>query len=263
MNKRNKIVAIIAVRMGSKRLPKKAIADIEGYTAIERVVNNLKPSKYIDEIIIATTTNDDDDPIEDIATRSNIPIFRGDEDNVVKRYIDAAKNFNAEIIVRVTGDCPLISYEIADYLILKHLEKGAEFTTMELQGPPIGTLSEIIELYSLKRLICQNIDLSLSEYMSFYFKNNPTFFSINIVPCPIEFTSPELRLTLDYQEDLDLFRNIFMNFNAGKDALPLAKTISYLKDHPEIAKINNKMPTKWRDDVELIKRLKIASKIKN
>ncbi len=257
-----KIAAIIAVRMGSKRLPKKAIANIEGYTAIERVVNNLYPSTYIDEIIIATTTSKENDPIEDIAIRKGISIFRGDENNVVKRYIDTAERFNVNTIVRVTGDCPLVSYEIADYLIAKHLEKGAEFTTMDLERSPVGTLSEIIELSALKKLAHQNIDLSYSEYMSFYFKNNPTFFSNNIVPCPDEFISPGLRLTLDYQEDLDLFRHIFKRLNAGKEAIPLVKTISYLKNHPEIAKINKDMPLKWREDTELIKKLKFITLIK-
>ena len=263
MHGKIKIAAIIAVRMGSKRLPKKAIANIEGFTAIERVLNNLKPSKYIDNAIIATTTNKENDPIEDIATRNGILIFRGDENNVVKRYIDAAEWFNVNTIVRVTGDCPLISYEIVDYLIVKHFEKGAEFTAMELNGPPIGTSSEIIELSALKRLISQNIDLSYSEYMSFYFKNNPTFFLSNIVSCPTEFMGPELRLTLDYQEDLTLFRHIFKKLNMGKEAIPLAKAISYLKDHPEIAKINKNMPIKWRDDAELIKKLKVITQIKD
>lgn len=257
-----KIAAIIAVRMGSKRLPKKAIANIEGYSAIERVVNNLYPSKYIDDFIIATTTSKENDPIEDIAVRNGISIFRGDEINVVKRYIDAAERFNVSIIVRVTGDCPLVSYEIADHLITNHLEKGAEFTAMDLEGPPVGTLSEIIELSALKKLGHQNIDLSYSEYMSFYFKNNPTFFSNNIVSCPDEFISPELRLTLDYQEDLDLFRHLFKKLNAGKEAIPLTKTISYLKNHPEIAKINRDMPIKWRDDTELIEKLKFITLIK-
>jgi len=261
MKGKRKIAAIIAVRMDSKRLPKKAIADIEGCTAIERVVNNLKPSEYIDDIIIATSTNKENDQIEDLALRSGISIFRGDERNVVKRYIDAAEKFNANTIVRVTGDCPLVSYEIADNLIVKHLEKRAEFTTMEPNGPPIGTLSEIIELSALKKLMHKNIDLSYSEYMSFYFKCNPSIFSINVVVCPLEFTGPEFRLTLDYPEDLDLLRCIFKNFNSGKEAIPLAKTLSYLMENPEVAKINKNMPIKWRDDVKLVQKLKNVSRI--
>jgi spore coat polysaccharide biosynthesis protein SpsF (cytidylyltransferase family) len=261
MNGKRKIAAIIAVRMDSKRLPKKAIADIEGYTAIERVVNNLKPSKYIDDIIIATSTNEENEPIEDLAMRCGISIFRGDERNVVKRYIDAAEKFNANTIVRVTGDCPLVSYEIADYLIVDHLEKRAEFTTMESDGPPIGTLSEIIELSALKKLMHTNLDLSYSEYMTFYFKCNPSYFSINMVACPPEFMGPEFRLTLDYPEDLELFRCIFKNLNSGKEAIQLAKTLLYLKEHPEVSRINKNMPIRWKDDAELVKKLKTVSQI--
>lgn len=261
-NDKRKIAAIIAVRMDSKRLPKKAIADIEGYTAIERVVNNLRPSKYIDDIIIATSINIENDLLEYLAMKRGITIFRGDDTNVVKRYIDAAEKFNVSTIVRVTGDCPLVSYEIADYLIADHLEKRAEFTGMELNnGPPIGTLSSIIELSALKKLTHKKLDLSYSEYMSFYFKCNPLHFLINMVACPREFIGPEFRLTLDYQEDLDLFRHIFKNLNPGKEAIPLAQTMLYLKEHPEVADINKNLLIKWRDDVELVQTLKSIVKI--
>lgn len=261
MNTKPKICALIAVRMKSKRLPKKALVDIEGYTAIERVVNNLKPSKYIDEIILATTKNNEDDPIEELAKNKGLPFFRGDEDNVVKRFIGAAEKFNADIVVRVTGDCPLVSYEIADYLINSHLEKGADYTGNNIDDPPIGTISEIITLSALKKLTTVNVDLNYSEYMTFYFRNNPKFFSINIVPCPKEYCRPNYRMTLDYPEDLEFFRVIFKKFQPGSGAIPLAETISFLDGHPEVVAINKNSPLKWKSDQKLIKEINEATVI--
>lgn len=263
MNKKPKICALIAVRVKSKRLPKKALVDIEGYTAIERVVNNLKPSKYIDETILATTTNKEDDAIEELAKKSGLLFFRGDEDNVVKRFIDAAEKFNADIVVRVTGDCPLVSYEIADYLINSHLEKGADYTGIETDEAPIGTGSEIITFSALKKLTTVNVDLNYSEYMTFYFVNNPDYFSINIVPCPKKYIHPNYRLTLDYLEDLEFFRVIFKKFQPGSGAIPLAKTIAFLDKHPEVVAINKNMPLKWKSDQKLIKKLENVTKIMN
>jgi spore coat polysaccharide biosynthesis protein SpsF (cytidylyltransferase family) len=263
MNKEQKICALIAVRMKSKRLPKKALVDIEGYTAIERVVNNLKPSKYIDEIILATTTNSEDDPIEKLAKNKGLPFFRGDEDNVVKRFIDAAEKFNADIVVRVTGDCPLVSFEIADYHIADHLKKGADYTSNNIDDPPIGTGSEVINLSALKKLTTVNVDLNYSEYMTFYFRNNPKYFSINIVSCPKEYCRPNYRLTLDYPNDLEFFRVVFKHFQPGSGAIPLAKTISFLDEHPEVVAINKNSPLKWKSDQKLIKKLENATKIKN
>ena len=263
MNKKPKICALIQVRMKSKRLPKKALVDIEGYTAIERVVNNLKPSKYIDEIILATSTNKEDEPIEELAKNTDLPFIRGDEDNVVKRFIDAAEKFNAGIVVRVTGDCPLVSYEIADYLINSHLEKGADYTGIETDEAPIGTGSEIITLSALKKLTTVNVDLNYSEYMTFYFRNNPDFFSINIVSCPKKYSRPNYRMTLDYPVDLEFFRVIFKKFQPGSGAIPLAKTIAFLDRHPEVVAINKNMPLKWKSDQKLMNEINEATIIKD
>ncbi|MBI3307888.1 MAG: NTP transferase domain-containing protein [Candidatus Melainabacteria bacterium] len=182
MTKKYNIAAFIQVRMASKRLPGKALCDINGLTAIERVVNNLKPSKYINNIVIVTAKGKENDPIADIAEKKGINYFRGDEVNVVQRFIGAAKKFNTDIVARVTGDCPLISFEITDYLIENHLESEVDYTGIEIDSVPIGTFSEIINFSALQKLTDIDVDLSYGEYMTFYFRNNPEYFSINILP---------------------------------------------------------------------------------
>lgn len=259
--KKPRICALIAVRMKSERLSRKALADIDGYTAIERVVNNITPAKRIDKLIICTSTNKQDDPLEKFAKKEKISVFRGSEDNVVQRFIDTAEKFKADIVVRVTGDSPLVSYELADYLIKRHLENGADYTCVEKDTVPIGTYSEIITTSALKKLTTTNADLKYSEYMTCYFVNNPDIFSINLVPVPDErYKRPEYRVTLDFEQDLRLIREIFKHFNVGKKAIPLHKTIAFLDKHPEIVSINKNMPLKWIEDKGLAKKLEKVTK---
>jgi spore coat polysaccharide biosynthesis protein SpsF (cytidylyltransferase family) len=256
-----RICAFIAVRMKSKRLPKKALANIEGYTALERVINNIKPSKFVDEIIIATSTNKQDDVIVKLAKDKGIPYFRGDKDNVIKRYFDASEKFKTDIIVRVTGDCPLMSFEIIDYLIKEHLKQNADFTSLDNNRIPIGTFPEIINSLALKKLMSLDIDLSYSEYMTFYFINNPELFSINIVPCnQKKFIRPNYRMTLDYPEDLEFFRVLFQELGSQDKAIPLRESIEFLDNNPEIAHINKDQPLKWKEDADLIKKLNNITK---
>lgn len=263
MSTKQKVCALIAVRLKSERLPKKALMDIEGYTVIERVVNNLKPSKRIDDIVIATTISKEDDPIEETARRKGIHYFRGDIDNIVKRFIDAAEKFTADTIVRVTGDNPLTSFEIADYLIESHQKCGADYTGIEPDSVPPGTSPEIISLAALKKLTSVNVNLNYSEYMTFYFKNNPDSFRINIVPAPKKYCRPDYRMTLDYPEDLNFFRIIYGALKPGDKAIPLEKTIHFLDTHPEVVSINNALSVKWKANQELIRELENATKIKN
>ena len=127
MGKDVNIAAFIQVRMNSSRLPGKALLDIDGMTAIERVVESLKSSRLINDIVIVTTTDKSDDPIVHLAEDKGISFFRGDYDNIVKRFLGDEERYSTDIIVRVTGDCPVVSYEIADYLTKKHIEKKADF----------------------------------------------------------------------------------------------------------------------------------------
>ncbi|MGA1794831.1 MAG: N-acetylneuraminate synthase family protein [bacterium] len=262
--KKPRIIALVAVRMKSTRLPKKALADIEGYTAIERLVNNLKPSQYIDEIVLATSTNEGDDPIEDLAKEKGLAFFRGHEDNVVKRFLDAARSFNTDIVVRATGDCPMLSHELADYLIESHLRSGADYTGFESNTVPVGTFSEVITASALERLGNTNMDLNYTEYLTYYFRNNPNLFSVNIAPPPNElYNRPGYRMTLDYIEDLEFFRRVYAHFKPGKEAIPLDKTIEFLDKHDEIVSINKDMCLKWRDDKDFVKKLNEITTIKN
>lgn len=112
-----KIVAIIQARMGSTRLPGKVMKKVLGKSLIKYQIERVQRSEYIDEIVIATTTKEKDLPIIQFCNQHSIPYYRGSEENVLSRYYEAAKLFNAYIIVRLTSDCPIIDPQIMDQVI--------------------------------------------------------------------------------------------------------------------------------------------------
>ena len=124
-----KIGAIIQARMGSTRLSGKVMKELEGKTVLEHVIERVKQSKMIEEIIIATTVHGRDDVIESEALRCGVKAFRGSEDDVLSRYYYAAKENEIDVIVRITSDCPLIDWKIIDKVISKFMENEYDIVT--------------------------------------------------------------------------------------------------------------------------------------
>ena len=116
------IVAIIQGRMGSSRLPGKVLAEIAGRPMLFHVVNRIRRAKKIHLVVVATSTNASDDPIVTLCREEDIPCFRGSEEDVLDRFYQAAKYFQADVIVRLTSDCPLHDPDIIDRVVESLLE---------------------------------------------------------------------------------------------------------------------------------------------
>ena len=129
---------------------------------------NLKASDYIDEVIIATTNEKSDDPIEEFSLDKRIPLTEAQKKNVLERYWDAAKLYEADIVVRATGDNPFVCYEIVDLLIKNHVSSNSDFTMVEKEKLPMGVATEIISRKALDFLLSQKMNFNYSEYMTFY-----------------------------------------------------------------------------------------------
>lgn len=116
-----KIGVIIQARMGSTRLPGKIMKKLQNKTVLEHVIERVRQSKLIDEVIIATTTKEKDDVIEKESLRCGVKMFRGSEDDVLSRYYYAAKENDLDVVVRITSDCPLIDPIIINKMISIYL----------------------------------------------------------------------------------------------------------------------------------------------
>ena len=139
-----KIVAIIQARTGSTRLPKKILRKIKERIILDYVIDRLKYSNYLDNIVLATTISKKDDILEKYAINKKIDYFRGDEENVLSRYYHAAKKYKSDVIVRITSDCPFIDFEIVDKVIIKHIETQSDYTSNVLKRTfPRGVDTEV------------------------------------------------------------------------------------------------------------------------
>ena len=145
-------VAIIQARMGSERLPGKVLKKIGNDTVLGHVINRVKKIKNIDNIVVATTKLKTDNKIEEYCTKSNVKFFRGDNKNVLKRYYDTAKYFSADIIIRITADCPLIDPELC-YKTIKPILNNYYDYTSNIHPPsfPDGMDIEALTFKTLKK----------------------------------------------------------------------------------------------------------------
>ena len=145
MEKIKKTVCIIQARTGSTRLPDKILLKIKGKSILEIVIDRLKKSKKINQIILATTKKIGDKRLIKIAKKKNIDYFAGDEENVLKRFYTCSKKFNADIIVRITSDCPLVDYRLVDEMLAFYKKKKTSIIFLMLLNQHI--LTDLMWLY--------------------------------------------------------------------------------------------------------------------
>ncbi len=208
-----KIEAIIQARTSSTRLPGKVLKELpyaSGITCLEQVIRRLKKSKRINEIIIATTKDVEDNPIIDISKKENVQCFRSSKENVLSRYYLAAKENNIDLIVRITSDCPCIDAAITDLTIDDHINKMADYTTNSLvRTYPHGLDVEVFNFNALEKAHKNATKDYEKEHVTPYITRNPKIFKINEIKAPQELYAPDIRITLDTEEDYALLCAVF------------------------------------------------------
>ena len=234
------ISAIIQARVSSTRLPNKVFSDIKGKPLLWHVVNRLKISACLDNIIIATTDNEADDLIQDWASENNISCFRGSENNVLKRYYDAAKDYNSTTIVRITADDPFKDYEIMDNVINQLISKNADFASNNFPPTfPEGLDIEVFTFSALRKAYENSISDFEKEHVTQYFYNNINDFKFVSIENDKDLS--DLRWTIDTPHDLEMTRKIYNHF-ADENTIYLLKDIlNVLIENPELVKINSKV----------------------
>ena len=254
--KKARIGVIIACRMKSTRLKHKAILPIQGLASIERCILNAKKVKSADEIILATSTLPEDQVLAKYAKKQGIKFFAGDPEDVMARFLGAADKYKLDIAIRMTGDNPIISYEMADFLLERHFERGNDYT-----GPKeyaTGQNSEIYNVNTLKRVIEYLGDARHSEYMTWYMLTNKDIFQVDMAELPKEWVR-NYRLTLDVQEDLDMFNALFEKL--GKKEVSIKNVFEVLDNNPRIHELNDAMVLKYKSDQKLIDMLNKETRI--
>jgi len=254
------IGVLIAVRLKSTRLPKKAMIEIEGKTIIEHLIERVKMAKMPNVIIVCTSTHPDDTVLIDVAKKVGVKWFAGSEEDIMERFLQAARQERVDIIIRVTGDCPLIDPEYIDKAVAHHIAKGVDYT--RVVGMPVGTGCELFSAKALEKAHTYTVDPNYSEYMSFYFWNNPEVFRMEEIECDEGVKRPDYRLTVDEIADVELMKEIYQRLYQRGRIFPLKEVIELLDSTPNLVELNKQVKLKWRDDKELVDFLKQKTRLK-
>ncbi len=238
------IIACLQVRLKSKRLPKKAMVNIKNKPLFLHVVERIKNAKKIDKLIVCTSKNEEDFPIIEVCKKENIEYFAGEENNVVKRYIDAASKYNPDHIVRSTGDNPCISFEFIDLAIKEHLSKNSKYTTTD--DLPKGMRSEIIDFNFLRNLHTKLVDPEMTEYMTWYL-DRPNKWKVVKVNVPQKLKRSHYRLTVDTQTDLKLVNKVYDALYKG---VPINsyEIVKFLDDNQDLVMLNSNIKKRLHND---------------
>lgn len=243
-----KVVCIVQARVGSTRLPGKILKKICGKTVLEHDVNRLKLVPNIDEIVIATTTEKQDDKIIDEANRLGVKYFRGSENDVLSRYYFAAMENNADIVVRVTSDCPLLDCNVCAKVIRYYIDnKNFDYVSNTINRTyPRGLDIEVFSITSLEKAYINAEKASEREHVTPFIWRNNEIFRIGQV-CN-NFDNSDLRLTLDTDEDFKLIKNIYEKLYINCKYFGLEEILLLYDQEPKLFEINRKVKQK---DIEV------------
>ena len=206
-----KIVAIVQARLGSKRLPNKAIKKIDGSPMIEILLKRLSRSKLITKIVVATSTDSKDNKLKLLINKLGYECEQGSIDNVLNRYICVAEKYEADIVVRITGDCPLVDPEIVDEVINKFKEDSVDYCSNT--NPPTfpdGLDVEVFTLEALKKSSSMTTNDSDLEHVTPYLKESGNFKTSSLEN---KVDLSEMRWTVDESLDFEVISAIFNNFS--------------------------------------------------
>lgn len=247
------IGAVVVCRMKSQRLPRKALAKIGELSSVELCIKNTLQFENVNRVILATSVNPDDDVLKDYTFSPAVDFFQGSENDVIDRFINIADKYCLDVIIRVTGDSPFRSNEVLQILLKSHFENGADYTAAK--NAALGTNTEVINVEALRRVVKLFNGAPYSEYMSYYFKNNPDYFKLNLINLPKEYANSSFRLTLDYEEDLQLFKEIEKEFNYSSKNFDALKLFEFLEKNPQIADLNKNCEIAYTPDSDLMKSI--------
>ncbi|MFB3901880.1 MAG: cytidylyltransferase domain-containing protein [Acidobacteriota bacterium] len=238
-------VAMVQARMGSTRLKGKVMAEILGKPMIWHIVTRLRQVPEVGLVVVATSTHVANQPLADYCRRETIPVFRGSEDDVLDRFYQAARIFDADPIIRVTGDCPFVDGPLISELIRfygegnwEHLgvATGAGAVFLDSGRYPDGLDAECFSFNALRRAWEEAIEPSDREHVTPYIWRVPGRFRTAALTAPADYS--RYRWTVDNGADLDLAREIYRELYAKNPAFSMHDILKLIERRPELAALN-------------------------
>lgn len=242
-----KIIATIEARMTSSRLPGKHLLEANGKPMIEHLIHRLKKVSSLDEIVMATTVNDTDQPLVSLSEALGISCFRGSEDDVMSRVIGAAESVKGDLIVEISGDCPIIDPALIEQTIQVFLKNKCDYVNnAEFPTYPDGMNTQVFSLEALKRSYAMTDDPEDREHVTLHIRNHPEIFRPVFLVAPPNLHWSDLELTLDEKEDYELLKKIIEHFGDNNPYFTCEETIQLLKEKTEWVQINKNVTRTWK-----------------
>ncbi|SDF79780.1 cytidylyltransferase domain-containing protein [Sporolituus thermophilus] len=233
-----KTVIISQARMSSTRLPGKVLKEVLGKPLLEYHIERLKRTKKADEIIIATTVNSADEPIAELCQRLNVLCYRGSEEDVLSRYYYAACEARADVVIRVTSDCPLIDPVVVDQVIEAFTAcEGYDYVANTLvRTYPRGMDTEVFSFVALERAFKEAVAAPEREHVTPYIYNHPELFKFK----NIAYTTDQSRhrWTVDTVDDFRLIEKILLELYPDKPDFTMEDVLALFDRHPDWYFIN-------------------------
>lgn len=242
-----KVAAIIQARLGSTRLPGKIFRQILDKPMLWHVVDRLSHSKIIDEIIVATTNLSEDDRVQEFCEMNNILFYRGNAEDVLSRYYEAAKKFKTDLVIRITSDCPVIDPLIVDnmleYFFKENQSRNLDYLSNVLPRTfPRGLDTEIFSLDALTKAHNKAAQQFEREHVTPYIYNHPEIFTIKNFTNERDYSFH--RWTVDAQEDLLLIENIYAALYNKNKLFLFEDILELFKKRPDLIRINQNVQQK-------------------
>lgn len=231
-----RVVAIVQARLGSTRLPGKVLKDLAGQTMLARVVARLRCANRIDAVLVATTDSPTDDPIVDECRRLSVIVSRGDQDDVLDRYCKAAEFASADVVVRITSDCPLIDPEITDKTVQAFLDHTPDYAANTIvRTYPRGLDTEVISMNALARAWQEACNSYEREHVTPYIIEHPAAFKLLSVTGDQDYTAH--RWTVDTPEDFEFVQAVYARLES-KGVFSWRNVLDLLEREPQLLELN-------------------------
>jgi spore coat polysaccharide biosynthesis protein SpsF len=243
-------IAIIQARMGSSRLPGKVLQDIAGQPMLARVIARARRAETLDGVAVATTSEPGDDPVEALCVALGVPVYRGSLYDVLDRFYQAARTFEAETVVRLTADCPLIDPGEIDHTVREFRAAGVDFAANRLpwgRTVPIGLDTEVCTYAALERAWTEAKEPYEREHVMPYLYDQEGRFRVLLVNSAP--SCGHLRWTVDTPEDLALVRQVYAAFPT-RDDFTYAEVLHLFETNPSLSQINADVKHKTFKDVD-------------
>lgn len=231
------IVAIIQARMGSTRFPGKILRDLAGRTVLAHVLGRARAIPGVDEVCCAVSDREDSDPVAREAARVGAVVVRGHEHDVLGRYVLAARRCRADVIMRITSDCPLLDPRVSHFVLARFQECDADYcSNVDPRSWPRGLDTEVFSRDVLEDAAETATDPSEREHVTSWIRRHEALRRCNVECDQGNFSG--FRWTLDYPDDLDFLRRVYEHLPSGLDIARFEHVLAVVSKHPEITSIN-------------------------